>query len=150
MNVVTLIGRLTRDVELRYTPNGNAVGRFTIAVNRRIANQNGERSADFINCVIWNKPAETLANYTRKGSLVGVQGRIQTGSYENQQGQRVYTTDVVVENFDFLESKDASDRRDNSGSSQSPSYQSAPQQTTASSSSDEFDLFDISDNDLPF
>lgn len=150
MNVVTLIGRLTRDIELRYTPNGNAVGRFSLAVNRRVANQSGERTADFINCVIWNKPAETLANYTKKGSLIGIQGRIQTGSYENQQGQRVYTTDVVVENFDFLESRDASERRDNFSTSQSQSYQAAPQQTAANSSEDEFDLFDISDNDLPF
>lgn len=148
MNVVTLIGRLTRDVELRYTPNGNAVGRFSLAVNRRVANQNGERTADFINCVIWNKPAETLANYTKKGSLIGIQGRIQTGSYENQQGQRVYTTDIVVENFDFLESK-GSTNATNESSYQGTQQFTAPQQNN-SSSDDEFDMFDISDNDLPF
>lgn len=105
MNVVSLVGRLTRDVELRYTPNGTAYGRFTLAVNRRITNQIGVREADFISCVIWNKAAENLANYTRKGSQIGIQGRIQTGSYENQQGQKVYTTDVVVEAFDFLDTK---------------------------------------------
>lgn len=147
MNVVTLIGRLTRDVELRYTPNGNAVGRFSLAVNRRVPNQNGERTADFINCVVWNKPAETLAQYTKKGSLIGVQGRIQTGSYDNQQGQKVYTTDIVVENFDFLETKAATQQHD--GVNTAPTQQfTAPQTNT--SPSNEFEMFDISDDDLPF
>lgn len=147
MNVVTLNGRLTRDVELRYTPNGNAVGRFSLAVNRRVPNQNGERIADFINCVIWNKPAETLAQYTKKGSLIGVQGRIQTGSYENQQGQKVYTTDVVVENFDFLETKSATQQHDSSNAG--PTQQFTAPQTNTSSDND-FEMFDISDDDLPF
>lgn len=147
MNVVTLIGRLTRDVELRYTPNGNAVGRFSLAVNRRIPNQNGERIADFINCVIWNKPAETLAQYTKKGSLIGVQGRIQTGSYDNQQGQKVYTTDIVVENFDFLETKAATQQHDSFNAAPTQQF-TAPQTNT--SVSNEFEMFDISDDDLPF
>lgn len=151
MNVVSLVGRLTRDVELRYTPSGTAYGRFTIAVNRRIPNQNGVREADFIGCVAWGKTAETLANYTRKGSQIGVQGRIQTGSYDNQQGQKVYTTDVVVENFDFLESKAASDERQMAApnSYQATNQFSAPTQNTSQSTSD-FETFDISDDDLPF
>lgn len=147
MNVVTLIGRLTRDVELRYTPNGNAVGRFSLAVNRRVPNQNGERTADFINCVIWNKPAETLAQYTKKGSLIGIQGRIQTGSYDNQQGQKVYTTDIVVENFDFLETKAATQQHDSFNAAPTQQF-TAPQTNT--SSDNNFEMFDISDDDLPF
>ncbi|MBS4750234.1 single-stranded DNA-binding protein [Granulicatella sp. zg-ZJ] len=147
MNVVSLVGRLTRDVELRYTPSGTAYGRFTLAVNRRVPNQQGVREADFINCVIWNKAAENLANYTHKGSQIGIQGRIQTGSYDNQQGQKVYTTDVVVENFDFLETKASSEQR--------PAQQNnftAPSQNDFSlnNSQPDFETFDISDDDLPF
>lgn len=152
MNVVSLVGRLTRDVELRYTPSGTAYGRFTLAVNRRIANQNGVREADFISCVIWNKAAENLANYTRKGSQIGIQGRIQTGSYDNQQGQKIYTTDVVVENFDFLESKTSTDQRNDNYQSfgaPAPNNQfSSPTQPTQNTS--DFETFDISDDDLPF
>lgn len=151
MNVVSLVGRLTRDVELRYTPSGTAYGRFTIAVNRRVPNQNGVREADFIACVAWGKTAETLANYTRKGSQIGVQGRIQTGSYDNQQGQKVYTTDVVVENFDFLESKATSDERQANSPNdyQATNQFSTPTQTSSQNTSD-FEIFDISDDDLPF
>ncbi|CYZ55217.1 prophage LambdaSa2%2C single-strand binding protein [Streptococcus suis] len=108
INNVVLIGRLTRDVELRYTPNNVAVGAFTLAVNRNFKNAVGDREADFINCVIWNKQAENLANWTKKGHLVGITGRIQTRSYENQQGQRVYVTEVVVESFQVLEKRDNS------------------------------------------
>ncbi|OTN83945.1 hypothetical protein A5819_003495 [Enterococcus sp. 7E2_DIV0204] len=106
INNVVLNGRLTEDCDLRYTGSGKAVGNITIAVNRDFTNQQGEREADFINCVVWGKPAETFANYTRKGSLVSVAGRLQSRNYENQQGQKVYVTEVVVEHFDFLESKD--------------------------------------------
>lgn len=105
INNVTLVGRLTRDPELRYTPSGVAVTKFTLAVNRNFSNQNGEREADFINIVTWRKQAENCANYIKKGSLVGIVGRIQTGKYENNEGRTVYTTDVVAENVQFLESK---------------------------------------------
>lgn len=105
INNVTLIGHLTRDVEVKYTGNGTAVATFNLAVNRNFTNASGERDADFINCVIWKKPAETLANYTRKGSKIGIVGRIQTRNYENQQGQRVYVTEVVVESFQLLDAK---------------------------------------------
>ncbi|MFC6275196.1 single-stranded DNA-binding protein [Levilactobacillus tangyuanensis] len=103
INRVVLTGRLTRDVDLRYTQGGAAVATFTLAVDRRFTNQQGEREADFVSCVIWRKAAENFANFMHKGSLVGIEGRIQTRNYENQQGQRVYVTEVVVENFSFLE-----------------------------------------------
>lgn len=106
LNRVVLVGRLTRDVDLRYTPGGGkAVANFNIAVNRPFTNQNGEREADFINCVIWGKPAENLANYQKKGNLIGVDGRIQTRSYQNNEGKTVYITEVVAESVQFLESK---------------------------------------------
>lgn len=105
INRVVLVGRLTKDPELRYTPSGVPTARFTIAVNRTFTNQQGDREADFISCVAWRKQAENLANFMKKGSLIGVEGRIQTGSYEGQDGKRVYTTDVVADSIQFLESR---------------------------------------------
>jgi single-strand DNA-binding protein len=107
LNSVSLTGRLTKEVDLRYTSNGTAVGTFTLAVDRQFKNAQGEKETDFVNAVIWKKSAEALANYTRKGSLIGITGRIQTRNYENQQGQRVFVTEVVAENFTFLESKNS-------------------------------------------
>lgn len=104
INTVVLTGRMVKDVELRYTPSGNAVANFTLAVNRKFKSEN-QPEADFINCVIWNKSAETLANHTSKGSLIGVEGNLQTRSYENTEGKMVYVTEVYVANFTFLESK---------------------------------------------
>lgn len=115
INRATLTGRLTRDVELRYTQSGTAVATFNLAVDRRFKGQNNEREADFIQCVIWKKSAEVFAQYMHKGSLVGIEGRIQTRNYENQQGQRVYVTEVIVENFSFLEG-----RQDNRGTNANP------------------------------
>ena len=108
INRVVLVGRLTKDPELRYTPSGVAMARFTLAVNRTFSNQQGEREADFINCVVWRKQAENTANFLKKGSLAGVEGRIQTGSYEGQDGKRVYTTDVVCDSVQFLEPRGSS------------------------------------------
>ena len=105
INNTVLVGRLTKDVELRYTPSNVAVATFTLAVNRTFKNENGEREADFINCVMWRQQAENLANWAKKGALIGITGRIQTRSYDNQQGQRVYVTEVVAETFQLLESK---------------------------------------------
>ena len=105
INNTVLVGRMVRDAELRYTPNNQAVATFTLAVNRQFKNQNGEREADFINCVIWRQQAENLANWAKKGALIGITGRIRTRNYENQQGQRVYVTEVVAENFQLLESQ---------------------------------------------
>lgn len=111
MNNVQLIGRLTKDAELRYSPGGLEVTRFTLAVDRRMskekkaeAERNNQPTADFISCTAFGSMANTIANYTHKGHRIAVEGRIQTGSYEKD-GQRFYTTDVVVNNFEFLESK---------------------------------------------
>ena len=105
INKAVLVGRLTKDPELRYTPNGKAFTRFTLAVNKQFTSQSGEKEADFISCVAWNKNAENLANFMRKGNLIGIDGRIQTGSFEGQDGKRVYTTDVLAESIQFLEGK---------------------------------------------
>ena len=138
INNVVLIGRLTRDVELRYTPSNVAVATFNLAVNRNFKNQQtGEREADFINCVMWQKSAENLANWTRKGMLIGITGRIQTRSYENQQGQRVYVTEVVADSFQVLE------KRDNSANQLSMDEQMPP-------AFENSQPMDISDDDLPF
>ncbi|USK62258.1 single-stranded DNA-binding protein [Peribacillus asahii] len=108
MNRCVLVGRLTKDVDLRYTPNGVPVATFTLAVNRTFSNQQGERDADFINIVVWRKPAENVANYLKKGSLAGVDGRIQTRNYEGQDGKRIYVTEVVADSVQFLESRSSS------------------------------------------
>jgi single-strand DNA-binding protein len=113
MNRVLLVGRLTKDPELKYTPSGVAVATFTLAVNRTFTNQQGEREADFINCVVWRKPAENVANYCKKGAQVGVDGRLQTRSYEGQDGKRVYVTEVVAESVQFLESKGNGNQQSN-------------------------------------
>lgn len=174
INNVVLVGRLTKDPDLRYTASGSAVATFTLAVNRNFTNQSGNREADFINCVLWRKPAETLANYARKGTLLGVTGRIQTRNYENQQGQRVYVTEVVCENFQLLESKTASEQRQTTGGGASEytqpnanGYQQTDQSFDQASTTnhqqnkapnfernaDPFSdspQIDISDDDLPF
>lgn len=113
INNIVLTGRLTKDADLRYTPAGKAVATFNLAVNRQFTNAKGENEADFPSVVIWGKSAETLANFTRKGTLIGVTGRIQTRSYDNQQGQRVYVTEVVAESFTFLEKKVESGQQNN-------------------------------------
>lgn len=105
INNVTLVGRMTKDPELKYTSSGTAVLTFNLAVNRPFTNQQGEREADFIMCQVWRKTAENVANYTRKGSLVGVVGRIQTRNYDDKDGKKVYVTEVVAENVQFLEPK---------------------------------------------
>ena len=111
INNVVLVGRLTRDVDVRYTQSSVAVGSFSIAVERNFKNAQGERETDFINCVIWRKAAENFARFTRKGSLVGVEGSIQTRNYENNQGQRVYVTEILVDNFSLLEPKSVTESR---------------------------------------
>lgn len=103
INRSVLTGRLTKDPELRYTGNGTAVCSFSLAVDRQFKNQNNEREADFISCVIWRKSAENFANFTHKGLLVGIDGRLSTRNYEDKNGNRVYVTEVVVDNFALLE-----------------------------------------------
>jgi single-strand DNA-binding protein len=107
INRVVLVGRLTKDPELKYTPNGVAVATFTLAVNRQFPNQQGEREADFLNCVVWRKAAENVANYLKKGSLAGVDGRIQVRTYE-QDGKRQYFTEIVADSVQFLEPRNSS------------------------------------------
>lgn len=135
INNVTLIGRLTRDAELRYTPNNIATAQFNIACNRNFKNANDEYDVDFINCVMWREQAERFCNWTRKGMLVGIVGRIQTRNYENQQGQRVYVTEVVAENFQVLE------KRDNTANQNSMTEQMPPNFANP---------MDITDDKLPF
>lgn len=160
INNVVLVGRLTKEPDLRYTNNGTATASFTLAVNRSFKNANGDREADFINCVIWRKPAETLANYARKGTLLGVTGRIQTRNYENQQGQRVYVTEVVAENFQLLESKNSNSSQNtrdtgvsnNQTNNYTRNNQNASQMNLGVNPMNEFGAttIDINDDDLPF
>lgn len=141
LNNVSLVGRLTKDVDLRYTPSNVAVATFTLAVNRTFKNENGDREADFINCVMWRQQAENLANWAKKGALIGITGRIQTRSYDNQQGQRVYVTEVVAETFQLLESK---------GQQGNQQGQRGQEQQQAPDFSRQGAAMDISDDDLPF
>jgi len=153
INRTILVGRLTRDPELRYTQGGTAVASFTLAVNRQFTNSQGEREADFVNCVIWRKAAENFVNFTNKGSLVGIDGRIQTRNYENQQGQRVYVTEVVVENFSLLESKNASssdNARDNSNKATNYNQSKKSKNNMSDPFADNSKPIDISDDSLPF
>lgn len=105
MNKVNLIGRLTKDPELRYNTSNIAVTRFTLAVNRNFTNEKGERDADFISCVAWRKTAELICKHFKKGSEFGASGRIQTGKYENEKGATIFTTDVIVDEITFVGSK---------------------------------------------
>ena len=142
MNKVILMGRLTRDAEIRYSQgeSSTAIARFSLAVDRRFRRDNDEQSADFINCVAFGKTAEFLERFGRKGTKFALEGRIQTGSYTNKDGQRVYTTDVVAENMEFAESKG---NGNNSGS--------APAPAPSGSSGDGFmNIPDGIDEELPF
>jgi single-strand DNA-binding protein len=145
MNRVVLVGRLTKDPELKYTPSGVPVASFTLAVNRNFTNQAGEREADFINCAVWRKPAENVANYLKKGSLAGVDGRIQTRNFEGQDGKRVYITEVVAESVQFLEPR--SNQSGNQGQSQNNNQQ---QRQNEDPFKNDGQPIDISDDDLPF
>lgn len=155
INNVVVVGRLTRAVDLRYTSNGTAYASFTLATDRDFKNQNGEKETDFINCVMWRKPAENLANYTKKGSLIGIEGRIQTRNYDNQQGQRVYVTEVLAERFHFLEStkKDNNDVLSNGGTN-TLGFNKNQNSSGNFANSDPFtsggDVFNVNDDDLPF
>ena len=156
MNKVILIGRLTKDPELRYTSSNVATASFSIAVDRNFTNQNGEREADFINIVVWRKQAENCKNYLSKGSQVAVEGRIQTRNYEGQDGKKVYVTEVVADNVQFLGTKGS-----NGGATQAFEDNATPYDFSSSEdvpttdvSSDPFADFgssiEISDDELPF
>ena len=145
LNSVALTGRLTKDVDLRYTQSGTAVGSFTIAVDRQFRSANGERETDFINCAIWRKSAENFANFTHKGSLVGIEGHIQTRTYDNAQGQRVYVTEVIVENFALLEPKGPSQ-----GQPTQPTNQGYESDQPAGHAQQPASQPLVNDDDLPF
>lgn len=174
INSVSLTGRLTRDIDLKYTQSGTAVATFTLAVDRQYK-QEGQPDADFVNCVVWRKKAENLTSFTHKGSLIGIEGRIQTRTYDNAQGQKVYVTEVVVENFALLESKSATQAQPSEPAQQpqapqqpvkqaqpTPDVTYQPQPKTApaatyganTASADPFansgKSIDIDDSDLPF
>ncbi len=145
INRVVLVGRLAQDPELRYTPNGVAVTTFTLAVNRRFTNQQGEREADFINIVTWRQQAETCANYLKKGRLVGVDGRLQIRSFENSEGRRIKVAEVVADTVQFLEPAGA---RSSAASEGDPFGRSRNEMDDPFA--DDGKPIDISDDDLPF
>lgn len=150
VNNVTLLGRITRDPEVKAVGNGSAVCNFTIAVNRNFKNQQGEYEADFINVVAFGNTAQRMQQYVAKGNLLAVTGRIQTRNYENNMGQRVYVTEVVANNVSFVESRNS---RNNSGN-QDPYNSSAPSPYESMNSGFDNnainDFSDIDDDDLPF
>lgn len=146
INRTILVGRLTKDPELRYTSSNTAVAKFTLAVNRTYTGPNGEREADFIQCVVWRKQAENVARFVHKGSLIGVEGRIQTGSYE-QDGIRRYTTEVVCDSVQFLEPKGTDNSDSFSQDYQDRFYDEQPQQQQRRQSTPNID---VTEDDLPF
>ncbi|ADO59857.1 single-stranded DNA-binding protein [Paenibacillus polymyxa] len=156
LNRVILIGRLTKDPELRYTPSGVAVTQFTLAVDRPFTSQGGEREADFLPIVTWRQLAETVANYTHKGNLVAIEGRIQVRNYDNNEGKRVYVTEIVADNVRFLEGKRNSEGGNSAQGASNSSYSnnnnssSSRQNQTPDPFSDDGKPIDISDDDLPF
>jgi len=156
MNKVVLIGRLTRDPEIRYSQNeaASAVARYTLAVDRRFKRQGETDTADFISCVSFGKTAEFVERYLKQGTKVGAVGRIQTGSYTNREGNRVYTTDVVVEELEFVESKSAAAAHTSAGygaGAQGSNYQQAPARPEPSEAADGFmNIPDGIDEELPF
>ena len=156
MNKVILIGRLTKDPELRYTSSNTPVATFTLAVNRTFTNQNGEREADFINIVVWRKQAENCKNYLNQGSQVAIDGRIQTRTYDDQNGQKRYVTEVIANNVEFLGSKGSSNNTSNSSDSEPTPYDfgdnQEPKGTDVESNpfADFGSSIEISDDELPF
>ena len=157
MNKAILIGRLTKDPELRTTPTGRNVCQFSVAVSRNFTNANGERDADFINCVVWDKQAENLVKYQKKGNQIAVEGRIQTRNYDDKDGKKVYVTEILASNISFLDSK-------GTGATGNTSFNNLPEPPMVDTSSNNMetvsvekdpfkafgDYIEISDNDLPF
>ncbi|PCE55372.1 single-stranded DNA-binding protein, partial [Staphylococcus pseudintermedius] len=141
---VVLVGRLTKDPEFRTTQSGVEVATFTLAVNRNYKNKNGEQQTDFINCIVFRKQAENVNNYLNKGNLAGVDGRLQSRSYENQEGRRIFVTEVVCDSVQFLESKN-----NNQSNNQSQQQRGqAPAQDNPFTNAN--NPIDIDDEDLPF
>ena len=140
INKVLLVGRLTRDTEVRYTQSEKAVGNFTLAINRRFKNQNGEYETDFIDCVVFGKQAETMSKYTQKGDLIGVEGSIQKRAYEDKEGNKRYATEIMVEKITFLQTNKKSE-----------TTQTATQETQQSDPYKEFgEIVENENLELPF
>lgn len=157
MNKVFLIGRLTRDPELRYTGSNTAVASFSLAVNRNFTNQAGEREADFINIVVWRKQAENVKNYLTQGSQVAIDGRIQTRSYDDNEGKKRYVTEVVADNVEFLGSKNSNGNGTTNTSTAEPTPYDFGNQTESKGTDVDSNPFadfgsniEISDDELPF
>lgn len=156
LNRVVLVGRLTKDPELRVSQSNVAVASFNLAVNRPFTSKDGERGADFISCVVFRKQAENVSQYLKKGSLCGIDGRIQTRNYENKDGQRVYVTEVVCESVQFLEPKNSVQQTNNNSVSYKQAYgNNQPQQTRGTRPVEDNPFensgpVDVNDDDLPF
>lgn len=170
INNTTLVGRLTKSPDLRYTNSGIAVMSFTLAVERNFTNAQGERETDFINCVAWRGTAETLSKFAARGSLIGITGSIQTRNYENNEGRTVYITEVLVDNFQMLEPKSVTDERKSEGTGTQGNNQYQGQQSNQNKQAKKKynnpfknadlnnenpfagsdDVTDIADDDLPF
>lgn len=147
LNRVVLVGRLTKDPEFRTTQSGIDVATFTLAVNHNFKSKNGEQQADFINCVVFRKQAENVNNYLNKGSLAGIDGRLQSRSYENKEGQRVFVTEVVCDSVQFLEPKNTQSSNNNQSNNQVQQREKALQSENPFNNSNNFDMDDSS---LPF
>lgn len=154
MNKAILIGRLTRDPELRSTSTGRNVCQFSVAVNRTYTNASGEREADFINCVVWDKQAENLVKYQKKGNQIAVEGRIQTRNYDDKDGKKVYVTEILASNISFLDAKGTASGGTFNNLPEPPMSEENRPVETVSVETDPFEAFgdavEISDNDLPF
>lgn len=162
LNRVILIGRLTRDPDLKYTPSGVATASFTLAVDRPFTSGNGEREADFIPIITWRQLAENCANYLRKGRLAAVEGRINVRNYENNEGRRIYVTEIIADNVRFLESnrESGAPQQGNGGgyssggggnvSSPDPSYGGGNRTGSSDPYKDDGRPIDINPDDLPF
>lgn len=155
MNKALLIGRLTKDPELRCTPTGRNVCQFSVAINRPYTNEDGERKADFLNCVVWDKLAENLCKYQKKGNQISVEGRIQTRNYDDESGKRVYVTEILANNISFLDSKGSKDSISNLEEPPLPAGPVTTEQVdNVPIENDPFEAFgdsiEVNDSDLPF
>ncbi|WP_047152117.1 single-stranded DNA-binding protein [Aneurinibacillus tyrosinisolvens] len=150
LNRAVLLGRLTKDPELRYTQSGTAVATFTLAIDRRVTNQQGERETDFIPIVAWSKLAELCANYLKKGQQAAVEGRIQVRNYENKEGQKVYVTEVIADNVQFLGGAGQGQSAEKSSAGETAGARSNPWDGNSNPFASGSGPIDISDDDLPF
>jgi single-strand DNA-binding protein len=151
INRTVLVGRLTKDPEIKYTGSNIPYARFTLAVNRTFTAANGEKDADFISCIVWRKQAENMVRFVKKGSLVGIEGRIQTGSYDDKDGKRVYTTDVVCDSVQFLEPKGQQDDYEPAYvPTENRGYENRYQERPSERRQQNTPSIDVSEDDLPF